>query len=200
MADEVVVPEGHTPVVARSLESGVYYSTEDLAGLGRRMLVLLVDFGLLLIAWSFMTAIGSEVGVPRWVVNFAGFVLAWAYFAWLKAGSTGSVGYRLAGVRLVDLNGERLTLWRATCRFMFLFWGPINFLVDILWLTSDPNRQSLRDKLAGTYVVRRGALPLGRAPITYPTYFIATLSFIVPEVCRPTNDGVRAEARKPTAS
>lgn len=35
-----------------------------------------------------------------------------------------------------------------------------------LWIPSDPWRQSLRDKLAHTYVVKVGAEPAGRARVS----------------------------------
>jgi hypothetical protein len=67
--------------------------------------------------------------------------------------------------------------------------GPLNFVFDLLWLTSDANKQTLRDKLTRTYVVDRNAVPAGRAPIIYSQYFIATMSFVLPEVQRPAAEG-----------
>ena len=101
---------------------------------------------------------------------------------------SGTLGYRLAGVKLVNLQGEPAGLFRSTCRFLFLFVGPINFLFDLLWLTSDANKQTLRDKFSRTYVVDRNAVPTGHGPIVYTQYFIATLSFVFPEVKRPTTE------------
>lgn len=87
-------------------------------------------------------------------------------------------------MQLVDLYGARASLWRSSCRALFMFFGPLNLGLDLLWLTHDAHRQCLRDKLCGTYVIRRGAVPAGEGPVSYPTYFIASMSFIVPEVVR----------------
>jgi hypothetical protein len=65
-----------------------------------------------------------------------------------------------------------------------LVFGPINLLVDIIWLGGDPNRQSIRDKFAGTYVVRRKAQPAGFAPIRYKTYFMFNYNLVFAEVER----------------
>lgn len=164
--------------------TGVYYDLSDLAGFARRMLIAAVDLGLVLVTCAPIVALGPEIGIPQRLANLLAFCLAWAYLAGLKAIPLGTLGYRWAGVQLVTLQGKPSGLGRATSRFLFLFLGPVTVLIDLLWLTNDANRQALRDKLAGTYVVRRGATPAGRGLITYPTYFVAYLSFIFPEVSR----------------
>jgi uncharacterized RDD family membrane protein YckC len=164
--------------------SGVYYSEQDLAGLARRALALVVDVSIVLPVCGAIVALGPDVGLPQAVANALALGLAWIYLAGFKSRPIRTVGYRLADVELVDLYGKLASLWLSTCRFMFLFGGPLNFFFDLVWLTNDPNRQTLRDKLTGTYVVRRGARPIGHGAITYPTYFIATLSFVLPEVSR----------------
>jgi uncharacterized RDD family membrane protein YckC len=163
---------------------GVYYSEQDLAGLARRSVALAVDLLIVFFVCGAVVALGPDAGLPQAVANSLALGLAWLYLAGSKARPVRTVGYRLADVELVDLHGGPVSLWRSTCRFMFLFGGPVNVLLDLIWLTHDPNRQTLRDKLTGTYVVRRGARPIGQGVITYPTYFIATLSFILPEVAR----------------
>ena len=167
-----------------TLGLGAYYALDNLAGIGRRTAALVVDLGIVFVVCGVVIALGPELGVSQNVANALGLSLAWLYLAGLKARPTGTLGYRVANVQLVDLQGKPANLWKSTCRFLFLFGGPINLLFDLIWLTNDSNRQTLRDKLTGTYVIRRGAQPLGRGPITYPTYFIATLSFIVPNVSR----------------
>jgi hypothetical protein len=53
------------------------------------------------------------------------------------------------------------------------------------WVASDDDSPTTpRAKLVGTYVVRRGAPPLGSGPITYPTYFVAGFSVVFPHVAR----------------
>lgn len=165
-------------------ETGVYYATEDMAGLGRRVFVLAVDVGLVFLVSVPVVGIGLEAGLTPLAVNAAVFLLAWSYLAGLKVTKLPTLGYRLARVQLVDLQGNRVSLWRSTCRFLFLFLTLGN-CVDLLLLSHDRNRQTLRDKLLGTYVVRRGAVPIGSGPISYPTYFVGGLSFVFSEVARP---------------
>jgi len=55
---------------------------------------------------------------------------------------------------------------------MFMFLGPVNYLVDSNWLSGDSNKQALRDKSAQTYVVRMGTAPVGRAKVVYCQHFL----------------------------
>jgi len=174
--------------LSQPTETGVFYSLSDLAGLGRRSLVLVIDLGIVFAVCGVVVTLVPDVGIPQRLANVVAFAIAWAYLAGLKAGPAGTLGYRLARVQLVTIEGKPAGLGRSTCRFLFLFGGPLNFVFDLLWLTTDANRQTLRDKLSGTYVVRRGAVPAGNGVIRYSTYFIATMSFLLAEVSR-KNEG-----------
>jgi uncharacterized RDD family membrane protein YckC len=173
------------PVLHRT---GVYYAREDMAGLGRRILVLATDLAVVLLLSVPVLGIGFEAGLPPVAVHATAFALAWSYLAGLKVTKLPTLGYRVGKVQLVDLQGNRVSLWRSTCRFLFLFLHLGN-CIDLVLLSHDRSRQTLRDKLTGTYVVRRGARPLGYAPISYPTYFVGGFSFVFAEVaCPETTD------------
>lgn len=167
---------------------GVYYDLGDHAGLGARLSILAIDGLVLFAMFMALGAVDSVVSLPfgegTWWL-----LAGWGYLAGLKATRSGTAGYRALGVRLVDLQGKRASLWQATMRALFLFFGPINVAVDLLWLTHDHHRQTLRDKVTGTYLIRVDARPAGRGPITYPSYFVAAMSFVVPEVSRPAAPG-----------
>jgi len=173
-------------VAAEPEDTGAYYSPDDLCGIFRRLLILVVDLTIVLLIWVTLLvlsgALGASTPLPG---SLAAFGLAWAYLAGLKAGPRGTLGYRLAGVQLVNLQGRPAGLLVSTYRFLLMLLGPFHLAVDLLWLAGDPNGQTLRDKLTGTYVVRRNARPIGHARLSHPTYFIATLAFALPEVNRP---------------
>jgi hypothetical protein len=57
-------------------------------------------------------------------------------------------------------------------------------LIDFFWITGDDDRQTLRDKLAQTYVIRAGAQPAGRGPIVYEVYHMLAWTLYLPEVRR----------------
>jgi uncharacterized RDD family membrane protein YckC len=107
--------------------------------------------------------------------------LFFSYFVLLKRSRFGTLGYRLGRVRIVGLDGHPPSIGALTFRLTFVMLGPINYL-DSIWLASDRHRQSLRDKLAHTYVIRRNAEPAGTGRIVYAAYEICGYNFIFCEV------------------
>ncbi len=125
----------------------------------------------------------AEEKLPTTIV--VTFVLVWfGYFVGLKASPVPTVGYRLFGAKLVNLQGEPPGLMIHLVRFFFSVLGPINFVLDLLWVWSDSYRQILHDKLAYTYVVRRDAIPEGRDPIVFAHYSILGWHLLCREVRR----------------
>jgi hypothetical protein len=55
-------------------------------------------------------------------------------------------------------------------------------LFDLGWMLDDPGRQTLRDKWAGTFVIRKKARPVGRTTVTYKRICFGGLQLIIPEV------------------
>jgi len=163
---------------------GVFYAREDHLGLLRRCGIQLLDLAPVSAFWGLSSGMVSALGGPPAVARGLFAVLAWGYLAVLKVSPLRTLGYRVCDAKLVDLHGQRASLWRATLRFLLLAINPATFIIDVLWLTGEPNRQTLRDKLAGTYVVRSRAVPIGASRIRYPTYFVSGLSVVLPEVPR----------------
>ena len=54
--------------------------------------------------------------------------------------------------------------------------------MDSMWVAGDAHRQALRDKFAGTYVVKRNAAPAGAGKIIFQRYEILVYNFIFREV------------------
>ena len=74
-----------------------------------------------------------------------------------------------------------------TYRMLLWVFGPIHFLVDLVWVGNDDDSQTLRDRLAGTYVIRSKAQPLGKGKIALVTYNVLTLALTFSKVVRPPN-------------
>lgn len=152
------------------------------------MLVLCVVFAVL---EALGTALNDALVVKVWIL------FSYLYLSVLKCTRAGTVGYIVTGVRLVDLRGERPSLWRTLYRALFLVLGPITLFIDIFWIGGDDNRQSLRDKLAGSYVIRRSAQPAGRGPIAAHRVFLLCYTFPFPEVKKDAPD---LQREPPTAA
>jgi len=100
--------------------------------------------------------------------TLAGFALWFAYFCglWLLAGQT--VGMAPFGLRVVrQSDGRRLGPGRAIGRFFGLLLSFAVFLIGVIWVAADRNKQGWHDKLARTVVVRkaRGISSAAAAPV-----------------------------------
>jgi uncharacterized RDD family membrane protein YckC len=176
----------HEPAVAPGSKEhlGVYYHSEDHASLLRRLAIELVDLAVVGLGFFVIQAFSGWLEPLSALSRALMLGFAWAYLAVLKVTSVSTLGYRLLDAKLVNLQGNPVALWRSSLRFFLLALTPATILFDLLWLADDPNRQTLRDKIAETYVVRSRALPAGSAPLRFSMYFIGGLSLLLPYVPR----------------
>jgi hypothetical protein len=72
--------------------------------------------------------------------------------------------------------------WSLIARFMFGMLGPLNWPIDLIWLTNDIHRQALRDKFANTYVIRAAAQSSGTGKVVFRQYDILFYNFLFREV------------------
>ena len=94
-------------------------------------------------------------------------VFAYAYLTVMKASRIRALGYRLIGAKMLAFRGERPSILRMTLR-LFL-WVLFN-VKDLIWAGIDRHQQSLRDRYAGTCVVKVNAIAVGEAPIHLAYY------------------------------
>ena len=52
-------------------------------------------------------------------------------------------------------------MFRMTLRLLWWIFGPFGAVIDLLYMPGDDHRQTIRDKLLGTYVIRKDARPAG---------------------------------------
>lgn len=172
-----------------SLGEGVFYSQDDYAGLGRRAAILILD-SLVVIAMILVIGLSCDFLVNEssafWVYLPAVMLfVSWLYLAIIKRSNMGTLGYFVTNCRIVDLTGSRPSILTMTYRFLLLIFGPLHFFYDFLWLCNDQNKQTLRDKLAKTYVVNRVAQPEGIGQKTLVPIFFFLFSYQFTEVQRP---------------
>jgi len=122
-----------------------------------------------------------------------GTLLIWAtvwlgYFVFLKGSRYRTPGYVLAKAKILNLQGEPPSYGQLLIRFLFSVFGPLNLVLDLLWIPSDPRRQALRDKFAATYVVRQAAIPTGQGRIAFIPYTMFGQSYVFREVQEPPSE------------
>jgi uncharacterized RDD family membrane protein YckC len=164
----------------------VWFFPSDYAGFWRRLGVELADavvIAVLLLIVTVTVALLDPVGDWNDTYLFAGWLaLGWIYFVVLKRTPIGTVGYRLAGVRIVDAYGRAPGLGALTLRLAFGILGPLNIVLDLLWIPSDRHKQSLRDKFAHTYVVKATAQPAGPARVVLRTSSVLGMAVVFRDV------------------
>ena len=85
-----------------------------------------------------------------------------------------TIGYRIMKIRIVNLQGEKPKFYMMLYRFLLGALAPFNLIFDILWLVDDDNKQSMRDKFAGTYVIKQNAKPSGSNVISAENLLVMT--------------------------
>ncbi|MBL8796772.1 MAG: RDD family protein [Planctomycetia bacterium] len=155
---------------------GVWYRRRDYVGFYRRLLIVGVDS---LVVFMVCVPCGSlaALEILPGVLTLMWFMLAWGYLGVLGAHSA-TLGYLIANARIVTLYGERPSVWRMSFRLALWCFGPFNPHIDLAWVLGDPQWRSLRDKMAGTYVISREARPAGLGPTRL--YYLLFLGFHLP--------------------
>jgi len=94
----------------------------------------------------------------------AGSILAgWLYSSLLESSSwQGTVGKKLVGLRVTDLNGNRISFGKATGRYFGKILSGMICLIGFIMAAFTEKRQALHDQLAGTLVLS--------GPATFPQY------------------------------
>jgi hypothetical protein len=177
---------------------GVYYRREDYVGVWRRLLIEGVDFGVAFALSAGLSILLLAILIPpdistesqefadrlTWILLTVWPAVWFFYLVILKRTRIRTLGYLIGRARIVNLRGGPPGIGALTIRLAFATIGPINLIIDLFWITGDENRQALRDKFAGTYVVNKGAQPAGKGPVVYRSYSLL-FNFLVREVQRP---------------
>jgi uncharacterized RDD family membrane protein YckC len=160
---------------------GVYFRRDDYASFWRRLLVDLIDAATAGLLCCLAIFVLWPV-IPARPILLVCAAIFFCYFVLLKRTRGGSVGYRVAGVRIVGLDGERAGVLPLTVRMLFMALGPVNYVLDLVWMTDDVHRQAIRDKFADTYVIKKHAVPAGSGKVIRRHYEILFYNFLFREV------------------
>lgn len=137
-----------------------------LEALGALLITLAIDFVL--------RHFGRVFGIDRWNAKvFAGFayipilaVGSWLYCAFMESSSwRATVGKRLLGLQVMDIEGRRLSFGQATVRHFMKFLSLFCLMIGFLMAGWTKRRQALHDIPADCLVIR---LPARNASLLQP--------------------------------
>jgi uncharacterized RDD family membrane protein YckC len=149
---------------------GVIFPQEALASFWRRGLAEVIDLAVMLFALVLVFVIVPEPYWGRYLLVWS--VMSFLYLTWFKISEISTLGYRMAGIRIVSLWGARVSFWGAFVRLFFAVFNPLSCGLDLLWVPGDPMKQAIRDKFADTLVVRKDATPFAKGKIVFRRYLI----------------------------
>jgi uncharacterized RDD family membrane protein YckC len=90
------------------------------------------------------------------LVLLVNFIAAILYYAGLHASKwQATIGKKLLGLKVVSMQGERISFWRSLGRFLAQsFLSPI-FMIGYIIAAFTEKKQALHDLIAGTMVVKK---------------------------------------------
>jgi uncharacterized RDD family membrane protein YckC len=125
-------------------------ATAAYAGFWRRAAAILIDALILAIPSGIVLGI-----LGRGAGNLAVLVLDWLYFAYQESSEAqATIGKRALGIKVTDLEGNRLTFGRATGRYFAKILSTITLGIGYLLAAFTVRKQALHDMVASTLVVK----------------------------------------------
>jgi uncharacterized RDD family membrane protein YckC len=133
---------------------------EAYAGFWRRLAAYAIDYLLVFVASGVLAAAAQVVGLvgesPQqlWLAVLAGYFL---YYVLLESSPwQATVGKRTLGLKVTNLQGERVGLARAAARFVAKALSVLTLCLGFLFIVVTRRRQALHDLVAGTLVAHDG--------------------------------------------
>ena len=97
-------------------------------------------------------------------IRVGSIIVGWLYSSLLESSSwQGTVGKKVCGLRVTDLDGHQITFGKATGRYFGKILSSLICLVGFFMVAFTEKHQGLHDQLAGTLVVT-GAASSGSYP------------------------------------
>lgn len=126
------------------------------AGFWRRAAASLVD-SLVLIVPNILVVVLLGEGALGWIAQLA---ISALYFSLMHASqSQATLGKQLFGIKVTDLQGNRIGYGRALARVPAVWLSFILLLVGVIIAGFTAKKQALHDMICGTLVVNRAASP-----------------------------------------
>lgn len=155
-----------------------------LAGFWRRAAAFFIDSLILLVP---NTAVNFGLGEHTSIALLINIVINGAYFAGLHSSAKQATpGKMLFGIRVTDMEGNRISVQRAIARFFATWLSAIVLMIGYLMAAFTARKQALHDIVCKTLVVNRDADPTeivennDTMPLTFGVIAIAIVWVLLP--------------------
>lgn len=124
------------------------------AGLFRRVMASVIDYFVIFLLLSFIQFISGIEDDNFFYILLI--LFSWSYFAFQDSSSSqGTVGKHAMNIAVTDLNGNRISVSRATKRFVGKILAALPFFAGFLPVLFNKKKQGIHDKITKTLVVVR---------------------------------------------
>jgi uncharacterized RDD family membrane protein YckC len=102
-----------------------------------------------------VTAGGVDPSGLSYLWNAIGFLLSWLYYAGMESSEQrATIGKNVLGLKVTDLQGQRIDFGRATGRYFGKILSTLPLLLGYILMISDERKQTWHDKMANCLVLR----------------------------------------------
>jgi len=138
------------------------FSVFEYAGFWRRFLAAITDGIVIMVIY----AVVGVICLPRFpghraplVGSNLGILTAWLYYALMESSSMqATLGKMALGIRVTDLNGNRVSFGRATGRHFAKIISTVIFFIGYIMAGFTSKKQALHDIIAGCLVIKKTSL------------------------------------------
>ena len=135
------------------------------------MSLVFLPFGLVIgvvMAGSGLDENSPTIPLVNLGTNGISIVAGWLYHGFLESSSwQGTIGKKVLGLRVTDMNGNRISFGRATGRYFGTILSGMICFIGFLMVAFTEKKQGLHDLLAGTLVLM-GPAPPPSQPVPPP--------------------------------
>ena len=136
-------------------------TTTMYAGFWRRVAAYLIDTGIFFALFVAIAVVlllatsGTDLDRFDKPLNLLSFILGWLYFAQMESGPhQATIGKRAMGLRVCDLNGQRLSFANASGRYFGKILSALLLCIGFAMVAFTQRKQALHDIMASTLVLR----------------------------------------------
>lgn len=109
--------------------------------------------GIILSLNIFISPISSLPIIGFWFYGGM-FLIAWFYFAGMESSRfQATVGKKILGMKVTDLNGQRISFWRATARYFGRMLSRILLMIGFITILFTKKKQAIHDMITKTVVI-----------------------------------------------
>ena len=123
--------------------------------------LFVVQLVVLLILFALRSIISATMSGN--LASLTSILLMWLYYAYMESSPRqATIGKQLVGIKVTDLQGNRISFGRATGRTFAKILSLAIFFIGYLMVAFTARSQGLHDMMAGTVVIKEKEVPAGK--------------------------------------